>query len=1202
MSIKGKIVTAFGVSILALAALCCGYQLSMVKLLEARRWVEHTQLVVERLEMLVSLCKDLETGQRGFCLAGQEEFLEPFRRALQRIPLVTAQVRELTKDNPTQQNRLDRLEALEADKIDFTQRAVAETRTNGAASGVAFTRTMRGKRIMDAIRAVVSEMQEQERILLNRRIQEADRIANLLSIGIIVSALLATAVIGAAAFSIVRAFSQSVSKLQSGLDRIGAGSLDFRIESSPYEEFAKLGSSFNDMAAKLAVSQSEIEAQSWLNAALEKFGRVLQGERSLSSAGDKALRQFAEETKSLYGMIYLNGTNGDGKISLLSGYANSGNVESTRTFSPGTGLIGQCVLEKKRLLVADLPDDYIQIVSGVGQAAPKHLCIIPVIFEHEVVAVIEQASFSLFTDSQLQFLEQAAENLGIILNSIAIGQQTEQLLRQEQTLTEELQSQQEELSEGNKKLEALTRSLQSSEEELRQQQEELQQTNEELEERTRIQTEQNEELESKNIELENLRQSMEEKAQQLSVTSKYKSEFLSNMSHELRTPLNSLLVLSKVLYENNGGNLTPKQVEFARTIHSAGADLLVLIDDVLDISKIEAGAMSVDIVEEPLHDICTALINSLALVAREKGIALTLEFDPVVPPSIRTDGRRLQQVLKNILSNALKFTEKGSVILRVMSATQGWSRDNHVLNAADSVVSLSVIDTGIGIARDKQNIIFEAFQQADGTTNRKFGGTGLGLAICRELVQLLGGEIRLQSEAGKGSIFTVFMPREYAGAAPQLERNPEVEFTPADLLRRKTVEVNRPGDAGGAPEDGFFDDRATINSGDKILLVVHQDAEFSKQLANLARSRGFKVIWATRAKSAFALVQRFKPHAVTLDVGLPDKEGWIFLDRLKRDSTTRHIPVHVISEQELSQRARRLGAFGYSTKPDSQQAVIEMVNHLNAFVSREERHLLIVEDNAHERESLEHLIEGADVKVTAVSTGREGLSALAERKYDCLVLDLGLPDMTGFEFIDQLHENSDLRDLPIIVHTSKSLTAQEELRLRRTSGTVVIKGAKSTERLLDETTLFLHRVESRLPEHKRKILEQFHLRDPLLTGRKILIVDDDMRHIFAVTSLLEQYETRVVYAENGVDALELLEKNTDVDLILMDVMMPHLDGYQTMRAIRDHKQYAKVPIIALTAKAMKGDREQCIAAGASDYLSKPVDSDQLLSLMRVWLY
>lgn len=1201
MSIKGKLVAAFGVSVLTLVALCCGFQITMVKLLDSRRWVEHTQVVVERLELLVSLCKDLETGQRGFCLSGQEEFLEPFHLAQQRLPQVTAQVKELTSDNAVQQRRLDRLDALEADMIAFTDRAVEESRLKGVAAGVAPTKTLRGKKLMDQIRAVVSQMQEDERAMLNSRIQDAERIANLLSGGLVIGALFAIAVVGSAAFSIIRVFSLSVASLQGGLDRIGAGALDSRIETSPYEEFARLGASFNDMAVKLATSKAEIVTQAWLNAALEKFGRTLQGERSLNAAGSKALSQFAESLNSTYGVIYRCSATNDGnaKLSRLASYACAG-TEQLRDFASGQGLVGQCVVEKKRILVSDLPDDYARIVSGTGEAPPRHLCIMPVIFEHEVRAVVEQASFSPFTALQLQFFEQAADNLGIILNAIEIGQQTEQLLRQEQALTEELQTQQEELNEGNRKLEALMRSLQSSEEELRQQQEELQQTNEELEERARIQTEQKQELESKNIELESLRESMEEKAQQLSVTSKYKSEFLSNMSHELRTPLNSLLVLSKVLYENNGGNLTAKQVEFARTIHSAGADLLVLIDDVLDISKIEAGAMSVDIVEEPLHDLCTALINSFDLVAREKGIALTLEVDPLVPHSIRTDGRRLQQVLKNILSNALKFTENGSVTLRVMPATQGWNGDNNVLNGAASVVAFSVIDTGIGIAPDKQNIIFEAFQQADGTTNRKFGGTGLGLAIGRELVQLLGGEIRLRSEVGKGSMFTVFMPREYVGSAPQIARNLDTELMPEDLLRRKTVEVNRPFTADA--DNAFLDDRASVKSGDKVLLVVHPDIEFSKQVGNLARSRGFKIIWATQAKSAFALVQRFRPNAITLDVGLPEKDGWIFLDRLKRDRTTRHIPVHVISEKDSAQQARRLGAFGYSNKPDSQQAVIDMVNHLNAFVSREERHLLIVEDNPHERESLENLIEGADVKVTAVSTGREGLTALAERKYDCLVLDLGLPDMTGFDFIDQLHQNSDLSDLPIIVHTSKSLTAQEEQRLRRTSGTIVIKGAKSTERLLDETTLFLHRVESRLPENKRKILEQFHLRDPLLAGRKILIVDDDMRHIFAVTSLLEQYETRVLYAENGVDALELLDKNADVELILMDVMMPHLDGYQTMRAIRDNRLYAKVPIIALTAKAMKGDREQCIAAGASDYLSKPVDSDQLLSLMRVWLY
>lgn len=1217
MSIRLRLISAFTLSIAAIIALSIVNQITLNQIFEARRWVEHTYEVIERLETIVSLCKDLEAGQRGYSLTREEVFLEPYDKAVGRIANVVSRVRELTLDNPVQQRRVDRLEELTSAKTATIRRYVDQTRNIPKTSQFDFARGAEDKALMDNIRVLISEMETDEKSLLAKRVSEADRLSNMATMISLLGAGVVILFTGGAAMAVITSFSRSVGNLQEGLDKIGEGDLNVRVDSNSKDEFARVGLAFNDMAGKLAQSTQESVDQSWLNAGLAGVAQTLQGERDLQSAAQKILKQFSALLGSKHGMFYIaKNIDSQPELSLLASFAHNERKHLSNNIEMGQGLVGQCALEKERILATNLPDDFIKISSGSGEAAPKNVVVVPILYEGKVKAVIEQASFEPFTPIQLQFLDSIAVNLGVILAGIESTETTERLLRQEQTLSEELQSQQEELMENNAKLEGLASSLQSSEEELRQQQEELQQTNEELEERSRIQIKQNAELEVKNLELEQLKQSMQEKANQLSLTSKYKSEFLSNMSHELRTPLNSLLILSKVLTENSEGNLTEKQIEFAKTIYSAGSDLLVLIDDVLDISKIEAGAMSIDIADEAVKNICYDLIPSFDELAKQKGIELNVDINPQVPRFVKTDSRRLQQVLKNIISNALKFTMKGSITLKVDVSTEGWDRDNQVLNNADSVIAFHVIDTGIGIPDDKQRIIFEAFQQADGTTNRKFGGTGLGLAISREITRLLGGEIKLKSEVDKGSTFTILLPQEYAGArdkpmAPKEKSNgktalSQIDFQPAKQFLTATKPSDADQSVSGAHSNVTFsnvkDDRSEIEEGDKVLLVVHQEDKLTEQLMELAHNLDFKVLTANQGKSAFALVQKFKPDAIVLDVGLPDKDGWIFLDRVKRDSATRHIPVYVISDEDRQHQARRLGAVGYAHTPANRQGVVEIVNSLQSFVARGVRNLLIVEDNDTERKNLENLIEGQDVRITAVSNGKEAFEALTMQHFDCMVLDLGLPDMSGFDLLHKVQSDEKLADLPVVVHTGRTLSSNEESELKRYTDAIVVKGAKSLDRLLDETTLFLHRVESNLPEQKRQVLERLHLKDPLLYGRKILIVDDDMRHIFAITSMLEQYDMRVIYAENGQQSIDILKKTPGVELVLMDVMMPGMDGYEAMKTIRKLDKCQDLPIIALTAKAMKGDREQCIAAGASDYLSKPVDIDQLLSLMRVWLY
>jgi len=1197
MTIKAKLIGAFAVSAISLVVVCVIYQQSLGRLLEARRWVEHTQTVLERLESILSLCKDLETGARGFNLTRQDVFLEPFTRARGKLGPMTAQLRTLTGDNSNQQRRVDRLEDLETANIAFGEKIIQLTRTQDIKAATDVTATQQGKKLMDELRALVGEMEDEEKSLLQKRTADADQLLTITSIATISGASLSILLTLLAAFATISSFGKSVRSLQNGLDKIGAGNLDHRITSDSSDEFSRLGASFNDMASKLMFSIEESASRAWLNKALARLGQSLQGERDSHSAAQKVLSEFADAIGSRHGMFYsLDSGTGASDFSLLASYAHHERKTLSNSFALGQGLIGQCALEKQKIVVDDLPDNFVRISSGVGEASPAATVVIPVMFENKVKAVIEQASLKPLNSMQFEYLDQAANNLGVILNSVEAAQQTEKLLRQEQTLTEELQAQQEELTETNRRLESLANSLQASEEELRQQQEELQQTNEELEERSRAQVTQNAELETKNTELERLRQSMQEKAQQLSVTSKYKSQFLSNMSHELRTPLNSLLILSKVLFENADGNLMPKQVEFARTIHSAGSDLLVLIDDVLDISKIEAGAMPIDVAVESIRDLCTALLANFQATAAEKGLIFSVEIEPDVPRFLKTDGRRLQQILKNLVSNAIKFTERGSVTLNVAIASSGWRNDSRILSRSQQVIGFTVIDTGIGIAIDQQDIVFEAFQQGDGTTNRRFGGSGLGLAISRELAALLGGELKLRSEPGSGSSFSLYLPTEYVG--------PE-ERDPAGRAHALWHETDREEvlnlAANSIDQNNGMDDRAVITSGDRVLLLVQEDSELSQTVIARAHAKAFKVICATQGKAGFALVQRFKPDAIIINANLPDRDGWTLLDRLKRDSSTRHIPVHVIADGSHAARARRLGALSTSDGLSS-QTVASIIDHMEAFAAGHTRSLLIVEDNVDEREQIAKLVEGADVEIANASTGQQALELLAARKFDCMILDLGLPDITGFELLDNVARRPELSEMRIIINTSRALTPDEELALKRNSQSIVIKGAKSDERLLDETMLFLHRIETTLPDEKRKILERLHLKDSLLSARRVLIVDDDMRHIFAITSLLEQYGMQPLYAVNGKQALDILSKDPPVDMVLMDVMMPDMDGHETMRAIRGLQRYQHVPIIALTAKAMKGDREQCIDSGASDYLSKPVDSDQLLSLMRVWLY
>ncbi|QLE58993.1 HAMP domain-containing protein [Nostoc sp. TCL26-01] len=965
------------------------------------------------------------------------------------------------------------------------------------------------------------------------------------------------------------------------------GDLTRSISVEALGEVAILKDNINQMIANLRETTQKNTEQDWLKTNLAKFTRMLQGQRDLETVSKLILSELAPLVGAQHGVFYLL-ESGDNQayLKLLSTYAYRERKNLANRFFLGEGLVGQCALEKERILLTEVPNDYIKISSGLGEATPLNAVVLPVLFEGQVTAVVELASFRRFSEIHLTFFDQLTESIAIVLNTIAASMRTEELLKQSQSLAEELQTQQNELRETNKRLEQQAQSLKASEDLLRGQQDELQQTNAELEEKAELLALQKQEVERKNREIEQARRSLEDKAEQLALSSKYKSEFLANMSHELRTPLNSLLILARLLTDNVDGNLTDKQVEYSQTIYSAGNELLALINDILDLAKIESGTMSIHMTPMPLQELAEQIERTFGQIAQNKGLTFAVELAADLPISIHTDVKRLQQVLKNLLSNAFKFTENGEVSLQIAVATQGWSLTQQTLNRAQTVIAFAVSDTGIGIAADKQKIIFEAFQQADGTTSRKYGGTGLGLSISREIAHLLGGEIKLISHPGQGSTFTFYVPQQ------NLESTQANLFPPShsSLPTHHSPQIN--------------DDRSNINnsSDHNVLLIVEDDVNFAKILLDMARQQGFQVITAQTGTSGLKLAKEYRPTAILLDIKLPEMDGWTVLDRLKRDPTTRHIPVHIMSVEEGQQRCLQLGAIAYLQKPVTSEAISGALEKIKGFVERRVKSLLVVEDDQLQRQSIVELIGNSDVTTTAVGTGAEALQAIRNQYFDCLVLDLGLPDMPGIELIEQIKREPNASALPIIVYTGREISPAQETELRRIAETIIIKDVRSPERLLDETALFLHRIQENLPVPKRQILEQLYSKDYSLVGKKVLIVDDDVRNIFALTSMLERYQMQVLYAENGREGIDLLEITPDIDVVLMDVMMPEMDGYETMQLIRQREQFSSLPIIALTAKAMQGDRDQCIAAGASDYIAKPVDTEQLLSLLRVWLY
>ena len=982
------------------------------------------------------------------------------------------------------------------------------------------------------------------------------------------------------------------------------GDLTRTIAAEAMGEVADLKDSVNEMIRNLKETTQINTEQDWLKTNLARFASMLQGQRDLLAVGNRILSELAPLVEAQHGVFYLverdtetaeGPEQGDIVLKMLTSYAYKERKHLSNIFRPGEGLVGQCALEKQRILLTEVPDDYVKISSGLGEGTPKNILVLPVLFEGELQAVIELASFKRFSHISITFLDQLTENIGIVLNTIAATMRTESLLKESQTMAEELQNQQEELRQTNEELEQKA-------EELQNQQEELRQTNEELEQNANELIQQKEEVERKNNEIEQAKVALEEKAEELALASKYKTEFLANMSHELRTPLNSQMILSKQLADNAERNLTEKQVQYAQTIYASGMELLGLINEILDLSKIESGTMAINLSEVSFKSIHKWAKRSFVQLAEEKQLNFKIRPAADLPEVLWTDEKRLQQIIKNLLSNAFKFTEKGYVHLDLFRAKSGWHPDHPQLDVADTVIAFAVADSGIGIAKDEQKVIFEAFQQADGTTDRKYGGSGLGLSISREITRLLSGDLRVVSTPDKGSTFTLYLPQSHSGAEgdtlPPASPTIMQPFTPFAAV--KAVE---PAGPKTAPADPVGDDRHRIQPDDRVVLIVEDDIKFARILLDTAHEKGFKALVAVTGQAAMILAEQFRPDAVTLDIRLPDIDGLTVLDMLKRRPTTRHIPVHFMSVEDEDPRELKMGAVSHLKKPLSKEVLATEFDRIEKQLNKKMKKLLVVEDNATQRQSIIELIGNSDVRTVGVASGKAALGRLQKEHFDCMVLDLGLPDMSGFTLIEKMQKDATIGHVPIIVFTGKALTPKEETRLRRVSESIIIKDVKSMERLLDETTLFLHRVVEKLPQQKKQMLTELYLKDPVLKGKTVLIVDDDVRNIFALSSILEQQEMEVLYCESGGEAIRMVKQRPDLNIVLMDIMMPEMDGYEAIRRIRKLPDKLKnLPIIALTAKAMKGDREKCIHAGASDYIAKPVDTEQLLSLLRVWLY
>ncbi len=1192
-----NLILGFSISLLLLVVSSVASFVSIRGLIDASGWVDHTNVVLQRLEATLSAVKDAETGQRGYLLTGSPGFLEVFEKGSSDAKAMLRQVQELTADNPVQQRNTVVLDTLISRRL-MQLKHLINLKQSGNVD--LLQELNKGLAAMRQVRSQADRMNGEEERLMIIRTAKMKMFIKAAPFIIFNAGLLALLITVFFYLRIRKDFANRI-ELQNELqakdeditrriniirniaNRISDGDYTVQAADTGDDGLGSLSMSLNKMAESLGYSFGLLSDKEWLQAGIATLNQQMLAEQDLQSLSDKIIRFVATYTGSEAGAFYLTGSGG--LLHLQSSFALSG-MNERRQIRPGDGPAGEAVKSNMVIHLKEIPAGTHTIDHAAGKITPGSLIALPVLFDEQPFGVIELSSIKQFSANALTFLESITRQVGIVINSTQNRIRIQQMLEETQAQSEELQAQHSELEHMNTELEAQSQNLQASEEELRVQQEELLQANQELEERTHMLEERNEIIAQRN-------EDIQQKAAELAQSTKYKSEFLANMSHELRTPLNSILLLSRLIAENREENLTPDQIEFSQVIQSSGNGLLTLIDEILDLSKIEAGKMELEYSSVRVAEIVADMKGLFGAMAREKGLSLVVQIAGDVPELLDTDKLRLEQILKNLLSNSIKFTSAGSITIVI--ARNGNDR-----------IKFNVADTGIGIAPEKQSLIFEAFQQADGSTRRKFGGTGLGLSISRELSRLLGGNLTLDSTPGAGSTFILDIPlgkpaeiSDIATPATAVIKVPNAPLAPPEtaltLERKRFLSIKIPA--------AVPDDRHILTVEDKVVLIVEDDTPFAKALLDYTRSKGYKGIVAVRGDEGLALARTLKPVAILLDIELPVKDGWEVMDELKADPQTRHIPVHIMSSHESKRESMEKGAVDFINKPFSFDQMKEVFDKLEKALKKDGKKVLIVEENPRHAKALSHFLETFQISSETAGTIDSGIELLQKKEVDCVILDMGIPDKSAYDTLDNIKKNPALEDVPIIIFTGKSLSQAEEQRIRQYADSIVIKTAHSYKRMLDEVSLFLHLMEeSGKPEKKATRKPRLSALTNILQGKNILIADDDIRNIFSLTKSLEQHGINVIAATDGREALQLLEKQKNIDLVLMDMMMPEMDGYESTARIRQNPATKNLPVIAVTAKTMTGDRQKCIAAGASDYISKPVDIDQLLSLLRVWLY
>ena len=1188
-SFKRNLLVGYSVSLLLLLVSAIASYISIHNLLESTELVNHTNSVIKSLEKVVSQLKDAETGQRGYLITGEDEFEDRYKTG--RINTLSGinNIEILISDNEDQKADAVILKDLVNKRLDFLQKIMDQKKNN---LPITTANMLDGNKLMNQTRLVIDRMAERENLLLEARTATLNKFANSTPVLILVASLLAILVTVISFLRVNSDFNQRLELqkellekdretssrleiIQSIATKISAGDYKVRVNDEGQDVLGSLGTSLNKMAESLDQSFEILSEKEWLQTGIAKLNEEMLGDKNTEALTASVLSTIIQYTNSQAGTFYL--LHQDDLI-LSAGYAiDNDNVK--KYLEKGQGLLGQVAESGKPILLTGLTKDDFAISFTLGKVKPHSIYVFPVLYNQKVMGVIEISAMHDFSQSEKEFFEAVTYNAGIAINMALNREKVQELLSETQAQAEELQVQHNELENINAELEAQTQKLQASEEELKVQQEELMQANQEMEERSRLLEERNQMIAERNVEIK-------KKAEELEITTKYKSEFLANMSHELRTPLNSVLLLSRLLSDNNEKNLTPQQIEYAEVIQSAGQGLLLLIDEILDLSKIEAGKMEMEFNKVFVSEITSDIQTLFEPVAKEKNLELKIHVDENIPGTIDTDKMRLEQVLKNLVSNALKFTKTGSVSLRVIPTTN-----------KKGYIDFSVIDTGIGIPADKQDLIFEAFQQADGSTRRNFGGTGLGLSISRQLSKLLGGDIAVKSSPGKGSQFTVTIPVSQAEIkpAPVTEKVDFDEYSmPGIIAKEQNISLPVP--------PNIPDDREATKADDKVILIVEDDTKFAKALLDYTHSKGYKGIVAVRGDEGIELAMKYKPIGILLDIQLPVKDGWQVMEELKSNPDTRHIPVHIMSSQQVKKESIMRGAVDFINKPVALEQLNEIFKKIEMVLDKKSKKVLIIEENPKHAKALSYFLETCQVNSEISTNVNDSVDALNKKDVDCVILDMGIPAQNSYEVLEKVKSQPGFENLPVIIFTGKSLSKKEETRIKQYADSIVIKTAHSYQRILDEVSLFLHLVEEGKEPKTPRFTDKVGNLGEVLANKKVLMVDDDVRNIFSMSKILEAHKMTVLTAIDGKDALGQMAENPDVSVVLMDIMMPEMDGYEAIREIRKNPRNRNLPIIAITAKAMTGDREKCIEAGASDYISKPIDIDQLLSLLRVWLF